>query len=72
MNIYCLCGNLMHILIGNLPEIDSLSSEEVKRFDMDRIYNAWKKHNTSEIYDYKKHLEACELLEEKISFQSCL
>ncbi|WP_027381851.1 DNA methyltransferase [Epilithonimonas caeni] len=40
-----------------------LTSEEVKRFDMDKIYRAWTKYNTSEIYDYEKHLEACEMLE---------
>lgn len=40
-----------------------LSSEEIKRFDMDRIYNTWKKFNTEEIYDYKAHLEACNMLE---------
>ena len=42
-----------------------MTSEEIKRFEMDRIYNAWKKHNTDEIYDYEKHLEACDMLEEE-------
>ncbi|MEN5308778.1 DNA methyltransferase [Chryseobacterium cucumeris] len=40
-----------------------LSADEIKKFDMDKIYNAWKRHNTSEVYDYKKHLEACNMLE---------
>ncbi len=40
-----------------------LSTDEIKKFDMDKIYNAWKRHNTSEVYDYKKHLEACNMLE---------
>ncbi|ROI05481.1 DNA methylase N-4 [Chryseobacterium sp. G0240] len=40
-----------------------LSADEIKKFDMDKIYNAWKKHNTAEVYDYKKHLEACNMLE---------
>lgn len=40
-----------------------LSADEIKKFDMDKIYNAWKRHNTAEVYDYKKHLEACNMLE---------
>lgn len=41
-----------------------MSYEELKKFDLKRIYNAWEKHNKENIYNYKVHLETCEYLEE--------
>lgn len=40
-----------------------LSYEEIKKFDMDKIYRAWKKNDTEQIYNYKNHLQACDMLE---------
>lgn len=41
-----------------------LSSEELQRFDMKRVCEAWERHNTEMIYDYQEHLRTCEYLDE--------
>lgn len=42
-----------------------LSFDELKGFDFRHIVGKWKKHNTSSIYDFKEHLQACLDLEEQ-------
>jgi DNA modification methylase len=42
-----------------------LTSSEIKRFEIDKIYNAWKKYDTKVVYNYKKHLETCDMLDEE-------
>lgn len=41
-----------------------LTSEELKKFDMSKIYRAWQKHNANNIYDFKEHLRISEELDE--------
>lgn len=41
-----------------------LTSEELKKFDMGKIYRAWQKHNSESIYDFKEHLKISEDLDE--------
>lgn len=36
-----------------------LSSEELAKFDMKRVYNAWKKYDKENIYDFQEHLRVC-------------
>jgi DNA modification methylase len=41
-----------------------LTKDELQKMEVKRIVAAWKKHNTSEIYDFKEHLRICEDLDE--------
>jgi DNA modification methylase len=41
-----------------------LSFEELQKFDLKRIYNAWERYNQEAVYDYREHLRTCEYLEE--------
>jgi hypothetical protein len=41
-----------------------MSSEELRKFDLQKICNAWEKYNKESIYSYKEHLQTCEYLEE--------
>lgn len=41
-----------------------MSYDELKRFDLKKIYNAWEKNNKEGIYSYLEHLRTCEYLEE--------
>lgn len=41
-----------------------LTSEELKKFDMGKIYRAWQKYNAGSIYDFKEHLKISEDLDE--------
>jgi DNA modification methylase len=41
-----------------------LSESELRQFDMQKICQAWKKHNSESIYDYYEHLSTCEYLDE--------
>jgi len=41
-----------------------LTTNELQKMEVRRIVAAWKKHNTTEIYDFKEHLRICEDLDE--------
>lgn len=41
-----------------------LTKEELKGLDMKKIVGAWKKYNSTEIYDFQEHLRVCEDLDE--------
>ena len=41
-----------------------LTNEELSKFDMKSVCGAWERFNKDNIYDYKKHLEVCEYLDE--------
>jgi len=41
-----------------------LTRDELLRTDVKKIVGAWKKHNTSEIYDFNEHLRVCSDLDE--------
>lgn len=41
-----------------------LTREELEKMEVRRIVAAWKKRNTSEIYDFKEHLRICSELDE--------
>jgi len=41
-----------------------LSKEELQAIDLKRIVAAWKKHNTTELYDFNEHLRVCKDLDE--------
>lgn len=41
-----------------------LSSEELRKFDIQRICQAWKKNSSDSIYNYYEHLRTCEYLED--------
>lgn len=41
-----------------------LTSAEIQKLDFKSIVNYWKKYNTSQIYDFKEHLQACKDLEQ--------
>lgn len=36
-----------------------LSSSELAKFDMKRVYNAWKKYDKENIYNFQEHLRVC-------------
>lgn len=36
-----------------------LSAEELAKFDMKRVFNAWKKYDRENIYDFEEHLRVC-------------
>lgn len=36
-----------------------LSSSELAKFDMKRVYNAWKRYDKENIYDFQEHLRVC-------------
>ncbi|RZJ92457.1 MAG: DNA methylase N-4 [Chryseobacterium sp.] len=40
-----------------------LSFDELKGFDFKQVVGQWKKHNTSSIYNFNEHLQACQDLE---------
>jgi hypothetical protein len=42
-----------------------LSSEEIKSLDFKTIVNYWKRFDLEQVYSFKKHLEACEALEDQ-------
>jgi len=37
-----------------------LSSEELKMYDVEKIFNLWKHHDKHHVYDFKEHLRVCE------------
>lgn len=41
-----------------------LTLDELRKYDLKHVMRAWKEHNTSNIYDFQKHVEACEQLDE--------
>lgn len=41
-----------------------MTREELQSIDMKKIVAAWKKHNTTEIYNFQEHLRVCEDLDE--------
>lgn len=41
-----------------------LTSEEIAKFDVAKITAIWKKKNTEGVYDFSKHVEACDMLED--------
>lgn len=41
-----------------------MTYDELKKFDLQRIFKAWERHNKESIYNYKEHLRTCEYLEE--------
>ncbi len=41
-----------------------LTNEELSKMDVQKICQAWEKHNKESIYDYREHLETCEYLED--------
>lgn len=40
-----------------------LSSDELQSYGMDTVFNAWKKYDKTNIYDFQEHLRVCEDLE---------
>jgi len=40
-----------------------LSLNELTTLEMKHVYNAWKRHEKTEIYNFKEHLQACEDLD---------
>lgn len=40
-----------------------LSSQELQSYEMDTIFNAWKKYDKTHVYNFKEHLRVCEDLE---------
>lgn len=36
-----------------------LSGEELSKYDMKRVFNAWKKYDKETIYDFQEHLRVC-------------
>jgi DNA modification methylase len=40
-----------------------LSADELARFDMKRVFNAWKKYDKENIYDFQEHLRVCDDLD---------
>lgn len=41
-----------------------LTSDELKKFDMGKVYRAWQKYNADSIYNFKEHLKISEDLDE--------
>ena len=41
-----------------------LTNEELEKYDLKAICDAWMKHNKENIYSYREHLETCEYLED--------
>lgn len=41
-----------------------LTLDEMRKYDLKHVMRAWKEHNTSNIYDFQKHVEACDQLDE--------
>lgn len=41
-----------------------MTNEELEKYDLKAICDAWLKHNKENIYSYREHLETCEYLED--------
>ena len=41
-----------------------MTPEELGKYDMKRVYNAWKKYSVEQMYDFRDHLQSCRDLED--------